>query len=654
MKKYLLLASTAVFMVAANAQDKSAVVYRDGSSQAKIDNETSTVLIKPTTAPNEKAASADPIGTSWNVFTILGDRQNQVVYNKDINTVGFVHRQNDGVGTSSGIISFDYSTDGGATWTVNPFALTPTLGGGNGNRYPNITMYNPAANTDPTNAYVVVTGPQLLTGTASGANGWGGMFRASAKLDGSNASEKYNILSQATNGDANEWGTAGLFTAANGLVIDATTNIDNNSATLIADNYSNYYINKGTFNAGNNDFDWTADTITPGWHSTMNFTAGMLTNVAGMPNMAWSPDGMTGYMVVMGADSNASMNTMLRPYVMKSTDGGANWANVLDNDFSQNAVLKCYIWPTDLVTPGTEIRPFFSSYDMVVDNNGELRIFAEITSGSNADSDSLFYSYSARQSGFLFEVATNPLATDGSGWDVTFIDSVYVDDYEWDATNGLSHFVRPQASRSQDGTKVFYSWTASDVTLSPSREFPHVAAIGRDVATGLWTTTENLSANTAADYISAYQTVAVETIENNVKDYEIAIVYGCAPGGAPLANGLTAPQWNYISEVGFDNGDFTNNSVPTPTACLTSTFEEELENNTISIYPNPSNGVIEIVTYSNNFNYTVINVVGDVVAQSNVNGFNTTVDLSNNSKGVYFVTINTEKGSTTQKVILSK
>jgi hypothetical protein len=649
MKKYLLLASTAVFMVAANAQDKSAVVYRDGSAQAKIDHETSTVLIKPTTTPNAKAPSVVDIGTSYNVFTILGDRQNQVVYNNDINTVAFVHRQNDGLAGGSGIVSFDYSTDGGANWTINPFALTPDLGGGNGNRYPNITMYNPAANTDPANAYVVATGPQLKNSASAAANGWAGSFRSSAKLDGTSLNEQYFQLSTDVNGDDNEWGAAGLFTAANGVVFDVSTNINLTSGTNpAADNYSKYFINKGIFNANGDSIDWTADILTPTWFTTLDAN-GASTNVAGLANMAWSPDGLTGYMVTMAAENNASANSMLRPYVMKTTDGGANWANVMDYDFSQNSVLQCYIFNTTFGDPSSAQRPFFTSFDMVVDNNNELRIFAEIGSGSTDHPDSLFYSYSARQSSFLFEVATN-----GANWDVTFIDSIYVDDYEWDATNGLSHFVRPQASRSQDGSKVFYSWTASDVTLSTSREFPYVTAIGRDVATGLWTANTNLSAGTAADYVTGYQTVAVETIENNVKDYELAIVYGDGGSGSPLANGLTAPAWHFLREVGFDAADFTNSSLPTPSACITSTFEEEVENNTISIYPNPTNGVIGIRTYADNFNYTILNVVGDVVAQNNVNGFNTTVDLSNNAKGVYFVTINTEKGSTTQKVVLSK
>ena len=639
MKKYLLLASAAVFVFTVNAQDKSQAVYRDATGKARIDQESNNAPIKQDEIPNEKAASVVDIGTSYNVFTVLGDRQNQVVYNPEINTVGFVHRQNDGGAGGSGVMSFDYSTDGGATWTVNPFQLTPNLVG-NGNRYPNITLYNPAANTDPNNAYVVVTGPQLTTGVSSGANGWGGTFRSSSLFAGTNLDEQYTNLSTDVNGDVNEWGAAGLYTAANGVVFDVSTSIDRAGNTnLVADNYSKYFINKGVYNAVNMNFDWTSTTVTPGWNTTQNFTAGMPTNIGGLANMAWSPDGMTGYMVAMGS---VGANTMYRPYVMKSTDGGTTWNNVMDYDFSQNSVLQSYIWPLN-TNPAVQ-RPFFSSYDMVVDNNDELRIFCEVSSGYSDHADSLNYTFAARQSGFLFEVATN-----GANWDVTFIDSIYVDDYEWDATNGLSHFVRPQAARSQDGSKTFYTWIGSDVMLSAEREFPDVWGIGYDIAGVMgnngWSNIKNLSLGNNSNYLSAYQTVAVDAIENGLDEtWELAIVYGTDIVGTSLANGLTAPQWHFLRGVGFSAGDWS-----------TGINENILSDNDVTLYPNPTNGIIQIyINDAKEFNYNIIDVVGNLVATSHVNGSKTSIDLTNNSKGVYFVTINSENGAVTKKLMLTK
>lgn len=642
MKKYLLLASAVVFTFAVNAQDKSKAVYRD-HGQARIDQESNNGPIKQPTIPGEKAATTINIGTSYNTFTILGDRQNQVVYNPDINTVAFVHRQNANIVTGgSGVISFDYSTDGGNTWTINPFALTPGLGGGDGNRYPNIALYNPPANTDTNNAYIVATGPQLKTGTMSGASGWEGTFRASALLNGTNLDEQYTYLSTDAAGDDNEWGAAGLYTNANGVVFDATTNYDNAQTNLVADNYSKYFINKGTYNSTNNNFDWTvAATITPSWYKTMNFTVGLPTNVGSLPNMAWSPDGMTGYMVALGADSTGTGNTMWRPYVMKSTDGGNTWNNVNDYDFSTDATLQTYIWGTN-ASNGTLKRPFFSSYDMVVDANGELRIFGEIASGFSDDPDSLNYTFAARQAGFLFEVATN-----GTGWDVNFIDSIYVDDYVWDgSSNALTNYVRPQASRSQNGNVMFYTWSESDPGLAIDREFPVVMGIANDITGNGWSNIKNLSSGNSSEYVAAYQTIAADVIENGVDEqWEIPIVYGTDIGGAALSNSLNPTQWTYLKGVGFTYPDDWTVGIN----------ENVLSESDLSLYPNPTAGNLMIsVKNVNEFNYTVMDVVGNLIANNHVNGTKTTIDLTNNALGVYFVTIDTENGSVTKKAILTK
>src|SRR5690606_16921643 len=133
---------------------------------------------------------------------------NQVVYNANINTIAFVHRQNAGGAGGSGIISIDYSTDGGANWIINPYTVTPNGSGSawNGNRYPNIGIYNPIGNTNSSNAYLIEVGPALETGTGSNDNGWAKTFRSSHKLDGTNLDETYDYNSLSTLNDPNEWG----------------------------------------------------------------------------------------------------------------------------------------------------------------------------------------------------------------------------------------------------------------------------------------------------------------------------------------------------------------------------------------------------------------------------------------------------------------
>jgi hypothetical protein len=650
MKKCLLFASSAFFMISAFAQTNTEVGI-GLTNQARIDQDQNYTPIKQTAIPNEKAATVVNIGSSYNVFTILGDRQNQVVYNPDINTVAFCHRQNDGAAGGSGIISWDYSTDGGATWTINPFQTTPTGSGTswNGNRYPNMALYNPAANTNPANAYMVQVGPGLETGTGSGQNGWANTFQASALFNGTNLSETYVANTTSALSDDNEWGAGGLYTNANGVVWYASTNTNNTNITSndVADNYSKYFITKGVFNSTNNNFDWTLEqTITPTWVTTDN--NGTQYNMSGLMNMAWSPDGNTGYMVIMGAWGS---NTMWRPYVMKTTDAGATWNNVNDYDFSQNSIFQCMVYPSDLAQP-LSIRPWFSDFDMVVGSDNELRIFVDVQSQSSAHPDSLLYAYTARQSHGLYEVATN-----GSGWTVTLVDSVMVDDYEWDATNQLSHYVRPQASRSQDGTKIFYSWLSSDpITAATDRSFPDVFSRGHDLTSGNWTAITNLTTGTPANFIAAYQTVAVDVIENGTeKAYELPIVYGTDLSGATLSDGLVAVRWNFIRGVGFDASDFNSSNNPATDPCAVGIGEEAINNSNLTVFPNPATGIVTIgINDVNEFNYTIVDILGNVVATDNVKGDKVVLDLTNNAKGVYFVQVEVENTLISRKLVLTK
>jgi gingipain K len=64
---------------------------------------------------------------------------------------------------------------------------------------------------------------------------------------------------------------------------------------------------------------------------------------------------------------------------------------------------------------------------------------------------------------------------------------------------------------------------------------------------------------------------------------------------------------------------------------------EEAQEVAVNVYPNPANGVMNIVVNANNYEYQMINCVGQVVMSGNANG-RTTVNVSELS-GVYFLRI---------------
>ena len=74
----------------------------------------------------------------------------------------------------------------------------------------------------------------------------------------------------------------------------------------------------------------------------------------------------------------------------------------------------------------------------------------------------------------------------------------------------------------------------------------------------------------------------------------------------------------------------------------------------VSIFPNPNNGIFHINNVEATSSFEVYNVIGDKVFSSQLNKGNNAIDLSNLANGSYFVKINSTNGSTTKKVVISK
>ena len=105
---------------------------------------------------------------------------------------------------------------------------------------------------------------------------------------------------------------------------------------------------------------------------------------------------------------------------------------------------------------------------------------------------------------------------------------------------------------------------------------------------------------------------------------------------------------NYAVEI-------TVGSCVDTSACenITGVGINETANNVVSIYPNPTNGVVNINFGGNNstVNYSISSIEGKVVETGKTSTNNITVDLSTESKGVYFIRINTESTSSVYKLV---
>ena len=71
-----------------------------------------------------------------------------------------------------------------------------------------------------------------------------------------------------------------------------------------------------------------------------------------------------------------------------------------------------------------------------------------------------------------------------------------------------------------------------------------------------------------------------------------------------------------------------------------------------SIYPNPSQGIFTIQANNPITKLSVTNLMGQIVYRKAINSLTTTLDLTSQSKGIYFIEIFCGEARKTQNIIL--
>ena len=88
-------------------------------------------------------------------------------------------------------------------------------------------------------------------------------------------------------------------------------------------------------------------------------------------------------------------------------------------------------------------------------------------------------------------------------------------------------------------------------------------------------------------------------------------------------------------------------------------IEEVAEEGTLAVFPNPTEGIVNI-TYEGSpgseFLFTIQNTVGQLIINETIrlqdNSYSSSFDLSSYPSGIYFITVQSEKGILTEKVFV--
>lgn len=106
------------------------------------------------------------------------------------------------------------------------------------------------------------------------------------------------------------------------------------------------------------------------------------------------------------------------------------------------------------------------------------------------------------------------------------------------------------------------------------------------------------------------------------------------------------------SEMNGGRSSLKNSNISTNCSGIVSS-STNIRNQEINIYPNPTKGKLFISTSYKITSISITNIIGkEVFSQINFN--DNSIDLNSFKNGVYFVSINTNKGAVTKKIILTK
>jgi hypothetical protein len=457
------------------------------------------------------------VGSATNMFTQIRNGTNPVAADKNLNTVVFVHRNNTATfGGSSGTIRYDLSTNGGSTWTNNQGLLNPTQTTA---RYPNVTIYNPTGNTTPTNAYLGYMAP--TTGTT-----WNGVVTGVRQLSGTGNTENLNqpASSQFLIPNSLVKGAPGVFWSVDGLY----------NGTVV----TGFRIYKGTWNTSINDIQWVTNyTMSPTFNTAYDGAAHI-----GDYNIAFDPTGTYGWVSILTHITPGPTNYAYYPVFYKTIDGGNTWTGPIQVNLTQIPCMTSILTGTNVISTAFE-------HDLTVDVKGNPHLITAICNGNNAYA--VYFGSTHR----MFDITQM-----GGVWTGYDISNVNAGRGTWGTgTNSVTMDMAPQAGRSADGQKVFFTWSDNTTyTVGAANQSPNLFSRAFDVVANKWTNIKDFtSCNAAINGKVYFPHLAAEVLEPTTSSYKLPIVYG-EYSTAANDPGIAA-NFRFLDNATFAAADFTVN-----------------------------------------------------------------------------------------------
>ena len=368
------------------------------------------------------------------------------------------------------------------------------------------------------------------------------------------------------------------------------------------------------------------------------------------------------------------------PIVYKTTNSGASWSLLPANDFADPVAFRGVyerMYPvatnTNLICANFQGTEGFSA---VVDINGQLHLATMTYGHAKTHVDSLGYSYiygteqySYRETGpFEYPIIYDFYTKSSGGWGYHMVDSMgtegpsgtsggpgYLSNPWTSGTAKVGYDARIQVGRSDDGKKIFYSWTESDSTVTGVKwnQYPDIKLKGYDVTINKVTPRYNISTGvTSADQVSYFHFMSDRAAGSSTACLTVpfTITYNTA------YNGDVQVDTYYLGGADLCAPSFSINPM-SPTG-INSAAANTVNYQVIN-FPNPANDATTIIVAlkeASNFEVTFYNSIGQLVDTYKVNGHTGSneinVDLGNFSKGIYFYNVKVGNSVVTKKLVV--
>jgi len=613
--------------------------------------------IIPTPDRDVNIVNVIDIGTSANPWSYVsnnvGNQRSMVWVDPELNIVANFHRMGGLLdeGGNSGDLGYDISFDGGETWTnqIECYIAENPVGDGtyyDNARYPNFGIYNPTGNVD--DAYIAFFCPNLDGSNSDTDYGWGGYSRGTVKISDPSVTTK-NLLS--SDDEFYHYIPEAYDLTSKGLSICVDKNQDG-TAGWPPEWMGSITVNSGQWNEANGEFVYESTLL------DMEESTWFL-------QVAFSPDGMTGYIVALGNDGTTwtvEGNPNIYPIIFKTIDGGENWGEpvalqidgpngiggIVNHLVSDQALEELYVPPI----PARDEIPytFTGDFDMAVNADGNLHIAGLVgIAGEATDGISFFVTNGY---GKIIDLFTKD---GGTTWEVEEMGAIQTYSYTWG--DGPAEANRTQITLSPDTDKVFISWLDTDIEDAEDNDRPNIWCRGFEPSTYMKTSNSsgedapfNVTLFSAGMWQAYFATAPKTSLELEEGIYTIPYVYV----DWNINNDLDPVQYKYISDFSFSQADFKIVGIEDqePLANIISSVSQN--------FPNPFNNesyVTVNLTEGSNLNLEVYTLTGQMVSTKDYGHRSTgshtlTINGENLSAGVYFYTVTAGENNITRKMIV--